>query len=97
MSTVANDKYVYISSDKKVKIILVDKLDNGVIRVSGDVESSSRPFIYHHTEILIDNDWLRFFCSCEAGANGFLCNHVSELYNVYRKNEKKWVGDRSDV
>jgi hypothetical protein len=86
MSTTADANYIYISPDKKVKIILIEEDEHGIIRVSGDVASSSRPTTYHHTEIIIDNGWIRFSCSCEAGAHGFLCHHVNELYNVYRKN-----------
>jgi hypothetical protein len=90
MSTsAANTKYVYVSTDKKVKVILVEEDEHGIIKISGDVASSSRPSTYHHTEILINNNWIRFFCSCEAGAHGFLCHHVAELFNVYRKNVKK--------
>jgi len=88
-TTAADTKYVYVSTDKKVKVILVEKDEYGVVRISGDVESSSKPSTYHHTEILFNNNWIRFFCSCEAGAHGFLCHHVAELYNVYRKNVKK--------
>jgi hypothetical protein len=86
MSTTADANYVYISPDKKVKIILIEEDEHGIIRISGDVASSSRPTTYHHTEIIINNNWIRFSCSCEAGAHGFLCHHVNELYNVYRKN-----------
>ena len=95
-TTAANTKYVYVSTDKKVKVILVEKDEYGVVRISGDVESSSRPGVYPHTVILINNNWIKFFCSCEAGAHGFLCHHVAELYNVYTKNVKKltrWEND----
>jgi hypothetical protein len=88
-TTPANTKYVYISADKRVRIILVDVDEYGVTKISGDVESSSRPGVYHHAEILVNGGWIRFFCSCEAGAHGFLCHHVAELFNVYRKNAKK--------
>jgi hypothetical protein len=53
MSTAADTKYVYVSNDKKVKVILVEKDEYGVVRISGDVESSSKPSTYHHTEILL--------------------------------------------
>ena len=86
---VANTKYIYVSTDKKVRIILAEKDEYGIIRISGDVESRSRPGYYHHAEILINNNWIRFYCSCEAGAYGFLCEHVKELFNVYRKNYTK--------
>ena len=84
MST-ADTKYVYISPDRKVKVILIEEDTHGIIRISGDVASNSRPNTYHHTEILIANGWVHFSCSCEASAHGFLCHHVNELYNVYRK------------
>ena len=84
----ANAKYVYVSTDKRVRIILVDDAE-GVIRISGDIESRSRPGLWHHAEVLINNNWIRFSCSCEAGAHGFLCEHVKELFNVYRKNYGK--------
>ena len=83
-----NTKYVYVSTDKRVKVILVSDED-GIIRVSGDVQSNSRPGLWHHSEIIINNNWIRFSCSCEAGAHGFLCHHVAELYNVFKKNYRK--------
>ena len=52
-TTAANTKYVYISADKRVRIILVDVDEYGVTKISGDVESSSRPGVYHHAEILV--------------------------------------------
>ncbi|BBG23631.1 hypothetical protein [Sulfuracidifex tepidarius] len=70
ISITANTKYVYVSTDKRVRIILVDVDEYGVIKISGDVESNSRPGQYHHTEILINGNWIRFSCSCEAGAYG---------------------------
>ncbi|BAB66404.1 hypothetical protein STK_13442 [Sulfurisphaera tokodaii str. 7] len=86
---VTNTKYKYVSVDGKVKVILVNN-EGGAIRISGDIASQSRPGMWHHAEIIINNDgWVRFSCSCEAGAHGFLCHHVAELYNVYRKNFKK--------
>ena len=88
MAVSTNAKYVYVSTDKKVKVIMIDNED-GIIRVSGDVASDSRPGLYHHSEIIINNGWVRFSCSCEAGAHGYLCNHVKELFNVYRKNYGK--------
>ena len=86
-----NTKYVYVSTNGKVRVILV-KDEDGVVRVSGDIASDSRPGLYHHAEVLINNGWVRFSCSCEAGSFGFLCEHVRELYNVYRKNLKKLKG-----
>ena len=82
-----NTKYVYVSTNGKVRVILV-KDEDGIIRVSGDVASDSRP-MWHHAEIIINNGWVRFSCSCEAGAHGFLCHHVAELYNVFKKNYRK--------
>ena len=83
-----NAKYIYVSTDKRVKVIMIDDSE-GVVRVSGDVASDSRPGLYHHTEIIINNGWVRFSCSCEAGAHGLLCHHVAELYNVFKKNYRK--------
>ena len=91
MAVAENTKYVYVSTDRRVKVILVSDED-GVIKISGDVQSNSRPNMYHHAEIIINNGWLRFSCSCEAGSFGFLCEHVRELYNVYRKNLRKLKG-----
>jgi hypothetical protein len=86
--------YIYVSSDKKVRLILVEgDVVKGVTIVSGDVESKSRPGQFHHARIMVsDNGWMRFSCSCEASAHGYLCHHVMELYNIYRKNRKKLMG-----
>jgi len=86
--------FIYISSDKKVRLILVERdTEKGVTIVSGDVESTSRPGEFHHARIMIsDNGWMQFSCSCEASVHGFLCHHVMELYNVYWKNRKKLMG-----
>ncbi|BFI75412.1 hypothetical protein YN1HA_15100 [Sulfurisphaera ohwakuensis] len=89
MNITANTKYVYVSTDRKVRVILVERNEYGIVRISGDVESNSRPGLWHHAEIIINNNWVRWSCSCEAGAHGFLCHHVVELYNVYRKNYRK--------
>lgn len=92
MSITANIKYVYVSTDKRVKVILMERDEYGVVRISGDVQSNSHPGQYHHTEILLNGNWLRWSCSCESGAHGYLCHHVAELFNVYRKNTEKLGG-----
>lgn len=87
-------EYIYVSSNKRVKLILVDK-NNGVIKVAGDVKSKSRPDMFHHARIEIGkNGCIRFSCSCEAGAHGYLCHHVMELYNLFRKNAKNLLSQR---
>ena len=82
----------YASTDKKVKVkaILIEEDEHGIIKISGDVGDSSEPNTYHHVKILVINDWISFSCSCEAGAHGFLCPHVVKLYNVYRKYTNKF-------
>ena len=45
-------EYIYVSSNKRVRLILVDKSD-GLIKVAGDVKSKSRPNIFHHARIEI--------------------------------------------
>jgi hypothetical protein len=84
-----------ISTDDKVRVkaIFIEGDNHGIIKISGDVASNSKPNTYYHAEILINNGRIRFSCSCEAGARGFLCNHVVKLYNVYRKNAKKLGGE----
>jgi len=86
--------FIYVSSNKKVKLILVERdIEKGITIVSGDIESTSRPGRFHHARILIsDNGWMQFSCSCEASAHGFLCHHIMELYNIYWKNRKKLIG-----
>ena len=86
---VSTEKYVYETNDKRVRIILADVDEYGAVRVSGDVASRSRPGLYHHVELYISGSCIRFSCSCEAGSFGFLCEHVKDLYNVYRKNWAK--------
>lgn len=88
MTATTNPNYIYVSPDKRVKIILAESDEYGNVRISGDVRSDSRPE-YHHTEIIVNGNCLRWSCSCEAGAHGYLCRHVTELFNVYRKNAKK--------
>jgi len=89
----ANINYVSIDKKVKVKAILIEEDEYGIIKISGDVVNNSEPNIYHHTKILVINDWIRPSCSCEAGAHGFLCPHVVKLYNVYRKYTNKLSGE----
>lgn len=94
VTTTKMPEYIYVSSNKRVRLILVDK-SNGVIRIAGDVESESRPDIFHHARIEISkNGCIHFSCSCEAGAHGYLCHHVMELYNLFRKNAKNLLSQR---
>lgn len=87
---VTTPNYIYVSSNRKVKLILVERDEVGNIIISGDIKSDSRPGYYHHARIVIGrNGCLKFSCSCEAGAHGFLCHHVMELYNTFRKNARK--------
>ena len=83
-----DQKYIYVSPDKRVKIIMVD--EGEVVKISGDVRSNSRPDLYHHVLIFIKNGWVKWSCSCESGSFGYLCDHVKELFNVYRKNFVKF-------
>lgn len=84
-----------ISTDNKVmvKAIFIEEDKHRIIKISGDVANNSKPNIYYHTEILINNGRILSSCSCKAGAHGFLCNHVVKLYNVYRKHVKKLRGE----
>jgi hypothetical protein len=94
-ATAKMPEYIYVSSNKRVRLILVDKSD-GVIRVAGDVKSKSRPDIFHHARIEISkNGCIHFSCSCEAGAHGYLCRHVMELYNLFRKNAKNLLSQKT--
>ena len=82
--------YIYVSPDKRVKIILVEAKD-GILRVAGDVKSKTRD-LDHHVELYITSKCIRFSCSCEASAHGLLCDHVKDLYNVFMRNREKLVG-----
>jgi hypothetical protein len=87
-------EYIYVSSNKRVKLISVDKSDR-LIKIVGDVKSRSRPDMFHHARIEISkNGCIRFSCSCEAGVHGYLCHHVMELYNLFRKNRKNLLSQR---
>jgi len=88
-------EYMYVSSNKRVKLLLVDKND-GIIRLAADVKSESRPNVYHHARVEIGrNGCVRFSCSCEAGTYGYMCHHVMEVFNLFRKNAKNLLSQRS--
>ena len=87
---VTSQGYIYVSPDRRVKVILVEAKD-GILRVAGDVKSKSRD-LDHHVELYISNNCVRFSCSCEASAHGLLCDHVKDLYNVFMRNREKLAG-----